>query len=214
MKPLADLREDYTQAALELGQVASDPFTQFERWFEEARHAEVPEPNAMTLSTVGAEGQPYSRVVLLKGLENGRFVFYTNYHSRKGLQLAANPKVALNFLWLRQERQITIIGTAEKVDEAVSDSYFQSRPRGSQEGAWVSPQSEPIENREVLEKRAQIIQAQYADQPVPRPPHWGGYAVVPSQVEFWQGRTSRLHDRIVYTFASENEHWSTQRLAP
>ena len=213
MASLADLRQEYSQRQLTLQEVAGDPFTQFDRWFQEALKAEVPEPNAMTLSTVDASGQPHSRIVLLKALEDQRFVFYTNYTSRKGQQLAQNPKVAITFLWLELERQVCITGTAQKVDPATSDAYFHSRPRGSRIGAWVSPQSQTIPDREFLEQREAEFASKFEGKEVERPAHWGGYAVSPSQVEFWQGRPSRLHDRVVFTLDDQGQ-WTRERLAP
>ncbi|HAA14393.1 MAG TPA: pyridoxamine 5'-phosphate oxidase [Cytophagales bacterium] len=213
MASLADLREEYVRHQLNIADAATDPMVQFNHWLQEAMNAEVPEPNAFTLSTVDQSGQPFSRVVLLKGLENGKFVFYTNFQSRKGLQLAENPKVALSFLWLELERQVTVLGTAKKQSAASSDAYFAVRPRGSQLGAWTSPQSEEIPNRAFLEERERTYQKKFEGQEVPRPDHWGGYDITPHSVEFWQGRRSRLHDRLLYTQTNEGK-WDRRRLAP
>lgn len=177
-----------------------------------ALNADIMEPNAMTLSTVEGN-KPSSRIVLLKGVENEEFVFYTNYNSSKGRQMALNPNVTLNFFWPELERQVRIDGTVQKVDEATSDAYFQSRPRGSQIGAWVSPQSEVIDKRAVLNHRLEEIELRFQNKEIERPPHWGGYSVKPYMIEFWQGRPSRLHDRIRYTF-SESGNWKIERLAP
>lgn len=209
---LAALRESYTRAGLTEAEAGPDPFALFTRWFEEAVTARVPEPNAMTLATVGEDGQPAARIVLLKELDAEGFVFYTNYESRKGRDLAARPRAALVFWWVALERQVRVEGTVERVPAAVSDAYFAARPRDSQLGAWASEQSRRVESRETLAARLTELEAQFEGQEVPRPPHWGGYRVVPTLLEFWQGRPSRLHDRIVYT--REDEAWSRERLAP
>ncbi|MEM6844496.1 MAG: pyridoxamine 5'-phosphate oxidase [Bacteroidota bacterium] len=209
---IADMRQEYTQQALDITDVAADPIQQFTQWFEEAERAQLPEPNAMHLATATANGRPSGRIVLLKGLWQGRFLFYTNYQSQKGQQIAENPRAALTFFWAELERQVRIEGSIAKVDESVSAEYFHSRPRGSQIGAWVSPQSQAIENREVLNKREVQFSEQFAEQEVPKPPHWGGYAVTPHSVEFWQGRPSRLHDRIFYQLSGDQ--WQIRRLAP
>lgn len=207
---IASLREDYRMAALGESDVDSDPLIQFSRWFDEALNAELPEANAMALATTGPGGQPTCRVVLLKGLEQGGFTFYTNYNSAKGEQIAADARVALTFLWYPIERQVRIEGIAEKVPGSESDEYFAQRPVGSQLGAWASPQSQVIE-RSALEQELARVTEQYGDQP-PRPPHWGGYRVMPTMVEFWQGRRSRLHDRIRYQRAEGG--WVIDRLGP
>jgi len=208
---IAHLRRDYALESLEEGDVDADPFTQFARWLEEAIRAEVPEPNAMTLSTVDARGRPAGRIMLLKGLDGRGFVFFTNYGSRKGRDLAVHPAAALTFLWKELERQVRVEGTIEKVDAAESDAYYRVRPLGSRIGAWASPQSEVLEDRAWLERRMAEFSEKYGEDP-PRPPHWGGYRVVPDALEFWQGRQSRLHDRIAYRL--ENGKWTLSRLAP
>ncbi len=210
---IADLRRDYKSATLDIDDVSPDPMVQFRRWFEEAVNAKVAEPNAMTLATMGE--YPSARIVLLKDITtNGGLTFYTNYESHKGDEIASVPRVALLFCWLDLERQIRITGDATRVDENISTAYFQSRPKGSQIGAWVSPQSKVIPSRAFLEERVKEIEAEYQDKEVlPRPEHWGGYAVQPLRIEFWQGRRSRLHDRILYTLKSDGS-WQIERLAP
>ena len=209
---IADLRKEYTQNALELTEVNPDPIVQFQQWFEEAQSAQVPEPNAMNLATVSPEGQPTSRIVLLKGVQEG-FIFYSNYESHKGKAIAQNRYVALTFFWPELERQIRIEGQAEKISEAQSTAYFHSRPRGSQIGAWTSPQSEIVEDRSVLTQRQEAYTREFEGKEVPKPDHWGGYQVLPDRIEFWQGRPSRLHDRILYTL-QKDDSWKIQRLAP
>ena len=200
--------------ALDEARVAPSPLQQFERWFDEAVRASLPEPNAMTLATVGADGKPAARIVLLKGFDERGFVFFTNYASRKGGELAARPDAALLFFWAELERQVRIEGVVAKVSDAESADYFASRPRPSQIGAWASPQSEPVADRPALEARYAAAEAQYRDV-VPRPAHWGGYRLAPALLEFWQGRPSRLHDRIRYTRSRTHpERWDIDRLAP
>lgn len=208
------LRKEYARGELDLADTPSDPIAQFERWFEEAMNAEVPEPNAMTLSTASRAGRPSARIVLLKGLENGDFLFYTNYQSHKGRELEENPYAALTFLWHELQRQVRVEGRVERLSPEASTEYFQSRPKSSQVGAWVSPQSQPIESRKVLEERERKLWAQYEDtEQLPRPEHWGGYRVMPQRIEFWQGRPSRLHDRIFFERDATGE-WRKSRLAP
>ena len=212
---LADLRQTYSQRTLSETDVRPDAVAQFQMWLDEALAAHLAEPTAMTLSTVDpATGQPSSRVVLLKGLPDAAgFLFYTNYESRKGRELAAGPLAALNFFWPGLERQVRVEGRVSQAPAELSTSYFQSRPRGSQVGAWASPQSQPVPDRAALEAREQAAQAEFAGrEPLPRPPHWGGYILTPTRLEFWQGRPSRLHDRIVYERAESG--WKIARLAP
>lgn len=210
---IENLRKEYTARTLEVEEAQADPFRQFEEWFAEAVRAQLPEPNAMTLATVGAGGQPSARIVLLKGFDREGFVFYTNYRSRKGEEMQKNPRVALVFLWLELQRQVRIEGSVERIDPEESTRYFQSRPRGSQIGAWASPQSAVIDRRDILEQRYAALENQYEEAEVlPRPEHWGGYLVRPHRLEFWQGRASRLHDRIQYRL--EEERWLIERLAP
>ncbi len=210
---IEDIRREYTRHSLDVGDVDKNPIEQFRRWFDEAGSSKVTEVNAMTLSTVSKKGIPSSRIVLLKGIEENCFVFYTNYQSDKARDLEVNPVAALTFYWAELERQVCIQGRVEKVSEEKSTEYFQSRPRGSQIGAWTSPQSTIIKGREILEERERQISEKYRDVDVlPRPKQWGGYSVDPFLIEFWQGRRSRLHDRIVYTRSGET--WDINRLAP
>ncbi len=211
MNSIADLRKDYKLAALGKRDLAADPFTQFQKWLDDAIKAEVPEPTAMNLATVGANARPSSRIVLLKGVDEKGFVFFTNYESRKGRELAESQWAALTFHWVELERQVRIEGHVEKVDAKVSDDYFNSRPVKSRIGAIASAQSEKVDSREALEKSFADIEAKYGDNP-PRPAHWGGYVIVPEMVEFWQGRRSRLHDRLV--FQRQFGGWHIERLAP
>lgn len=209
---IAHLRKDYTLNGLDQQDILQSPIDQFKKWFDESLSAEVIEPNGMFLSTISPEGYPQGRIVLLKEVDNNGFTFYTNYNSQKGNDLAAHPFASLTFWWAELERQVRIVGKVEKVNEAESDAYFSIRPRGSQLGAWVSTQSEVIENREVLIDKLAKFENKFANQPVPRPPHWGGYRVIPSEIEFWQGRPSRLHDRIRYHY--QNNEWKIERLSP
>ena len=208
---LARLRNDYALKTLDESHVDRDPMKQFGVWMVEAIHAQVPEPTAMTLATADADGRPSARIVLLKGMDPGGFVFYTNYNSRKGRELAANPQAALTFMWKELERQVRIEGKVEKVTAEESQAYYETRPLGSRIGAWASPQSDVIENRAWLEQRWEALAKEYGETPA-LPPHWGGYRVLPDYLEFWQGRRSRLHDRIVY--ARDGGSWRLSRLAP
>lgn len=213
MQDLPNLRQEYTKDTLDVSTVLTDPIKQFEKWFHEASQSGALEPNAMTVSTVKADGRPTSRIILLKGIENQKFVFFTNYQSAKGKELETNPAVALNFFWPELERQIRIEGIAQRIDTARSETYFQSRPRGSQVGAWSSPQSAVLENRKILEERMHEIEKRFEGKPVlPKPQQWGGFEVEPNLFEFWQGRESRLHDRI--QFIKEAQAWKIFRLAP
>jgi len=208
---IAAIRTDYQRAALDESVVGDDPLVFFERWFLEAQSAAVPEVNAMTLATVDAQNKPHARIVLLKGLDPEGFVFFTNYDSAKGNDLDARPYAALVFFWQELERQGRIEGNVVRVTDEESDTYFRSRPEGSRIGAWSSPQSQVIPDRSVLENNYHTYERQFAGN-IPRPPHWGGYRVVPSRIEFWQGRSSRMHDRIVFMLAGSA--WQKFRLAP
>lgn len=210
---LENLRKDYRAEQLTEKEVKSNPIEQFDHWFDEALKAGVLEPNAMTLATSSPDGKPSARIVLLKGFNHDGFVFYTNYLSRKGKELAKNPVVSLVFFWPELERQVRIEGTIEKVSKEDSENYFKSRPKESQIGALASPQSQVIDNRSQLEKNLEELTKKYADQEVPKPSYWGGYLVKPQVIEFWQGRPSRLHDRIVYRKADKS-NWKIVRLAP
>ena len=213
MASLGDLRKEYSKARLDIKSVAKEPVDQFELWFAETMTAQLPEPNAMNLATVSKSGSPTSRIVLLKGIESGCFIFYSNYQSQKGKELDENPACALNFFWPELERQVRIEGIADRISEEKSTAYFQSRPRTSQIGAWASPQSLVIANRSILEERVKQIEKKYEGQSIlPKPKQWGGFQVTPHIVEFWQGRASRLHDRIVYT--KEDKGWRISLLAP
>ena len=209
---LAGLRTEYKRASLDERDVAPDPFAQFRRWFAEAQGAQVPEPNAMTLCTVGEHGRPSARIVLLKEVDAQGFVFYTNQDSRKGRELGARPQAALLFFWAELERQVRIEGAVEAVEAATADAYFRTRPRASRIGAWASPQSAALPDRAALEQRVADAERRFPGDEVPRPPRWGGYRVLPAAFEFWQGRPSRLHDRIAY--AQEDSGWRIRRLAP
>ncbi|MBY5950223.1 pyridoxamine 5'-phosphate oxidase [Algoriphagus marincola] len=209
---ISSIRKDYTLKSLDISDVNDSPFEQFHQWLREAISAEVLEVNAMTLSTLHADGYPNGRVVLLKELDYG-FVFFSNYQSEKGQELENHPKASLTFFWPELERQVRVMGTVEKISESQSDEYFLSRPRGSQIGAWASPQSHKINSREVLEERLKEMQLRFEEEKLIRPPHWGGYRVLPHKIEFWQGRPSRLHDRILYE-KNEAGAWTISRLAP
>jgi pyridoxamine 5'-phosphate oxidase len=210
---IAAIRRDYTRAALTEAELHPDPIEQFRLWFAQAIEAAVREPTAMTLATATPDGRPSARVVLLKGVDPEGFVFYTSYESQKGRELDANPHAALVFFWPELERQVRITGTASRVAPEESAAYFQSRPRGSRLGAWASPQSEVIADRAALEDRIAEIEARFPTEEIPLPPFWGGYRVAPELFEFWQGRASRLHDRLRYTRRSDGG-WTIERLAP
>lgn len=209
---LSEIRKEYTIKSLDFNDVSFDPLQQFRVWLDEAIDSEVPEVNAMCLSTLGLNGFPNARIVLLKEMDHG-FVFFTNYESEKGQEITANPKASLTFFWPELERQVRIMGQIEKVSAQESDAYFDSRPKGSQLGAWTSPQSQIIENREELNLRLELMEKRFSIEPISRPPHWGGYRLLPIRVEFWQGRPSRLHDRISYQ-KQTNGIWDISRLAP
>jgi pyridoxamine 5'-phosphate oxidase len=213
MTTLADLRKNYSRGALDAADVDPNPVRQFQTWFAQALDAKLPEPNAMTLATVDARGRPSARIVLIKGVDERGFVFFTNYDSRKGRELAENPAASLLFHWIELERQVRIEGTVVQTSNEESDAYYASRPLGSRIGAWASDQSQPLDSRETLEARERDMIARYGDAP-PRPPHWGGYRLVPETIEFWQGRPSRLHDRIVFTRDGADGPWRITRLAP
>ncbi len=210
---LADLRRDYALTRLDEDSADADPIRQFQRWFQEALRAEVTEPNAMTLATSDREGQPHARIVLLKDVAATGFVFFTNYNSAKGRELTENPRAALVFLWQELERQVRVEGTVSRVAPDESEHYFHTRPRGSQIGALASRQSQPAANRQILEQRFTELDQRYRDGTIPRPTHWGGYRLLPSRLEFWQGRRNRLHDRLCYQRITEQD-WQLQRLEP
>lgn len=208
-----DLRIDYSRGKLEDADVAGDPIEQFRRWFADVQAANLPEPNAMTLATADASGAPSARVVLLKGLDERGFAFFTSYTSRKAAELDANPRAALCFHWQPLERQVRVEGVVERVTREESEAYFRTRPPSAQLGAWVSRQSQPIASRAELEEREREVLERFAGKQMPLPEFWGGYRVLPRRVEFWQGRPSRLHDRILYTQAADGA-WQRQRLSP
>jgi len=212
MSNISNIRKDYLQQSLTEDTIAPDPIRQFDVWWAAALQAKLDEVNAMTLATASADGIPSARIVLLKGYDERGFVFFTNYQSEKGQDLIANPHASLVFFWPTLERQVRINGSAEKVSSAESDEYFNSRPVGSRIGAWASPQSEVIKSRDLLEQNVTELERKYADGSIPRPPHWGGFRIIPNSIEFWQGRPNRLHDRIRYTLIGEE--WVIERLAP
>jgi pyridoxamine 5'-phosphate oxidase len=210
---IADMRRDYSNGVLELSDLDPDPIAQFQSWFAEAQQAEIVEPNAMSLATATSDGMPSTRFVLLKGVDERGFRFFTNYESRKGHELLANPRAALAFFWAKLERQVRIEGRVERLSVEESAAYFHSRPKGSQISSTISPQSQPLPDRETLERQIAAASEEYADAEVPFPADsWGGYVVIPERIEFWQGRKSRLHDRFRYQL--ENGHWKIERLAP
>lgn len=212
---IAQIRKDYSLQSLDVNDLNPEPIAQFQFWLQESINAQLPEPTAMNLATVGSEGRPSSRIVLLKGIEQGEFIFYTNYLSKKGTEMEQNPFVALNFHWVELERQVRIEGRIRKSDAQTAIQYFQSRPKASQIGAWASAQSTKIESREYLEQQFEQVKTQYQDQELlPKPDHWGGYAVKPYYFEFWQGRRSRLHDRLIFEWNEEKNIWEVSRLAP
>jgi pyridoxamine 5'-phosphate oxidase len=210
---LAAMRRNYTRAGLTEQDAHANPFVQFRLWFAEAKSAQILEPNAMTLATANASGEPSARVVLLKELDEQGFVFYTNYQSDKAQDIAANARVSLNFFWGELERQVRVQGAATKVSREESEAYFQTRPRESQIGAWASQQSSVVASREDLARRFQELSAEFEGRDIPCPPFWGGYRVKPSAIEFWQGRPGRLHDRLLYTCADDG-FWRVERLSP
>jgi pyridoxamine 5'-phosphate oxidase len=210
---IADIRKEYASQSLLETDVAAGPVAQFDAWWQQALQSKVLEPNAMTLATASADGVPSARIVLLKGFSNEGFVFFTNYQSFKALHLHENPKACLVFFWPELERQVRITGLVKKVAATDSDAYFASRPEGSRIGAWASPQSRVVESREWLDEQFTEKRKTFSEQEIPRPPHWGGYVVQPVVVEFWQGRPSRLHDRIQYSM-QEDGGWKVERLAP
>ena len=210
---IAEIRREYKRESFSEKDAASNPFLQFDKWWKEALDSLIDEVNAMTLATADNHGKPSARIVLLKNYDDRGFVFFTNYSSRKGREIDENPQATLLFFWKELERQVRIEGTITKIDDKESDEYYYSRPLGSRIGAWASPQSQVVNDRSVIEENFLQFEQQFADAPlIPRPPYWGGYRVIPSYIEFWQGRESRLHDRIAYQL--EASSWSIQRLAP
>lgn len=210
---LADMRRDYSLAGLLEKDLAKNPFRQFEKWFQEAEAARIPEPNAMTVATTGRDGRPSARTILLKACDGRGFVFYTNYESRKGRELDANPRATLLFPWIAMERQVIVEGPVTRVTREESEAYFHSRPRQSQLAAWASPQSTAIAGRAVIEESYRVVEKKYEGREVPLPPNWGGFRLAPETVEFWQGRRSRLHDRLRYRREAGGD-WVVERLAP
>jgi pyridoxamine 5'-phosphate oxidase len=209
---IIQLRREYSSHQLDELSVLSDPLAQFKYWFDEALKVEQPDPDAMTLSTATTDGHISARIVLLRGLDHRGFLFYTNYQSRKSCELMSNPRGALTFYWFSLNRQVRVEGIVEKVTRRESEEYFQTRPRGSQLGAWASPQSDVITSREALDQKLEEMESKFKEQPIPCPPYWGGFRVKPATIEFWQGRESRLHDRILYRLSDEK--WQISRLAP
>jgi len=209
---LSHLRKDYRLKSLEINEVADNPFLQFKVWFQEAQQAQVLESNAMSLATASVKGYPSCRIVLLKGIDDQGFLFFTNYESRKGRDLAENPLACAVFFWAELERQVIISGEIERLPKGNSEAYFSSRPRGSQLGAWASKQGHIVETREVLETDYQEYEKQFEGQPIPMPPYWGGYRLIPQRIEFWQGRSDRLHDRLQYRLSEQQ--WIIERLSP
>ncbi len=209
---IAGLRDDYDEVGLSRKSLLANPFKQFDKWMNEALQAGIDQPNAMTLATASSEGIPSARIVLLKEADENGFVFFTNYEGKKGKELTANPRAALVFLWLPLARQVRVEGSVHQVDARASDEYFQSRPLGSRIGAWASPQSQRVANRAALESMYDECAQKFGDGEVPRPPHWGGYCVVPNMIEFWQGQPSRLHDR--FRYLRSQSQWTIERVAP
>jgi pyridoxamine 5'-phosphate oxidase len=212
MSNIADIRKDYQKESLSESDVKSDPFLQFDVWWADALASEIDEVNAMTIATASPDGKPSARIVLLKGYDPQGFVFFSNYHSHKGMQIEKNPFCSLVFFWKELERQVRIEGSIQKISAEESDAYFYSRPVSSRIGAWASPQSKTIPSRNVLEENVIALEKSFADKEIERPAHWGGYVVKPNLVEFWQGRSSRLHDRIQYSLTEDK--WKIERLAP
>jgi pyridoxamine 5'-phosphate oxidase len=212
MSSLGDLRREYAQTPLDVHALDRDPLIQFTRWFADVETAQLLEPNAMTLSTADASGRPSARIVLLKGVDERGFIFFTDYRSLKARDIAENPRAALTFLWKELERQVRVSGSAEKVTREESETYFKTRPRGSRLGAWASEQSRVLSDRSALEREVARLDVHFGDDDIPIPPHWGGYRVVPNEFEFWQGRPNRLHDRLRYS--RDGLQWRIERLSP